>query len=801
MASYRSRLRSSAAILLLAAFAGHNNLAWAQLSAPPTAQPAAPQPGEVPLSAPRTPVFPQPLGQPGQFVQSDRVAQILIEGNERIEASTVLSYMALTPGDTYNAERVDQSLKALFATGLFADVSIRREGAALIVRIVENPVVNRIAFEGNRRIDDETLQKEVQLKVRQVFTRAKVQADLQRILQIYRRSGRFAANIEPKIITLPQNRVDVVFEIDEGSQTQIASIRFIGNEAFSDSRLREEVSTKETAWYRLFGSGDTYDPDRLNFDRELLRRFYLSRGYADFRILSAAAELAPSRDEFFITFAVEEGQSYDFGAIDVKSELKGIDVDRLRTLVQGVTAPGDTYNATLVDRAVQRITNELGALGYAFVEVRPEVNKDRDGRTMGITYTIGEGARVYVERINISGNIRTLDRVIRREFAFAEGDAFNTSKLQNTRSRLRGLNFFEKVDITDERGSAPDKIVVNVNVEEKSTGELNFGAGYSTVDSVVGDISVRERNFLGRGQDVRVGLTVSPRRQQFDLGFTEPYFLDRDLSAGFDLFRRRLDLQDRSNYDLLSDGVTLRFGFPWTDYLTQNLYYRLRRDTVENVGRNATRFVRSQEGTSVTSSVGYGLTYDRRNDRLEPTEGYILRFNQEFGGIGGTERFIKTTGNASLYYSPLEDVVLITALDAGYVTGIDDNINVTNRFYLGGESFRGFSPRGIGARDRQDGSSLGGNIYYTGTAELEFPVGLPDEYGVKGRIFSVAGSLYDVDDSGPTLQDSSSLRATVGAGVSWKSPFGPIRLDLGFPILKEDYDRRQVFFFSYGTRF
>ncbi|MFN3399862.1 MAG: outer membrane protein assembly factor BamA, partial [Ferrovibrio sp.] len=471
---------------------------------------------------------------PGQtLAQAQPVAgtvrDIVVEGNQRIELSTIQNYLTLQPGSAYSSVEADKSLKALFATGLFADVNLRMQGSTLIVRVTENPVINRILFEGNRRMQVEQLRSELQLKARQVYTRAKVQADTQRIQQIYRRSGRFAATVEPKVIQLPQNRVDLVFEIVEGPVTGVSRIRFIGNERFSDSQLREQIQTKETAWWRFLSSDDSYDPDRVTFDREKLRKFYLSKGYADFAVTNAVAELLPNREKFMLTFAVEEGERYRFGKMDVVSELKGVDGAQVRDFVQ--TKTGEVYNADLVEKTIQDITTELGRFGYAFVDVRPDVNKDREKRIIDVTYRIGESPRVFVERIDIVGNVRTLDKVIRREFRLAEGDAFNSAKLRRTRTRLRGLNFFEKVEISENRGSSPDKVVLTAEVSEKSTGELSFGVGYSTTESVLGDISIRERNLLGRGQDLKVGFSLSTRRQQVDTSFTEPYFLDRELAA------------------------------------------------------------------------------------------------------------------------------------------------------------------------------------------------------------------------------------------------------------------------------
>ncbi len=754
------------------------------------------------------------LAVPALAQQGDRVSEIIVQGNQRIEAETVRSYMAIVPGDRFDDERIDRSLKTLFGTGYFRDVTMRRQGNALVVSVVENPIINRLAFEGNRRISDETLQREVQLKPRQVYTPASVQRDLQRILQIYRRSGRFAATVEPKVIQQPQNRVDLIFEINEGPLTTVDRIRFVGNRRFSDARLREEILTKESAWYRFLSTDDTYDPDRLTEDRAQLRRFYLSRGYADFRVVSAVAELMPSREAFFITFSVEEGEQYKFGKIDLRSEIKAVDVERLRALI--TTKQGTTYDAEAIEKIIQELTFELGRQGYAFVDVRPDVNKNAEKREIDLTYVVNESPRVYVERVNISGNVRTLDRVIRREIRLAEGDAFNTAKLRRSRVRLRGLNFFEKVEIKEQRGSTPDKVVIDVEVQEKSTGELTFGAGYSTADSILGDVSLRERNLLGRGQDLRLGLVLSPRRQQFDLGFTEPYFLDRELAAGFDLFRRRLDLQRRSGYDQDSSGGALRASFPITEELSQQVYYRLRHDRIENVDSSASRFIRDQAGGSVTSLVGYILAYDRRDDRIEPTKGYILRGGQDFAGLGGTERFVRNTIGGTHYFPVAEKVVLSLGADAGYLFlldqcgapslwgylfGIGKDVSINNRFFLGGDSLRGFEAGGIGPRDIVTADALGGNIYYKGTAELEFPLGLPNEFGIKGRVFTEAGSLFTVDESGPEVVDSGSLRVSSGVGLSWRTPFGPIRLDLGFPIIKESYDQEELFRFSFGTRF
>ena len=727
------------------------------------------------------------------------VGQILVEGTQRIEPATVLSYMVIAPGDRFDDERIDRSLKALFATGLFADVTMRPQGSDLVVRVVENPIINRLAFEGNQKITEETMLKEVQLRPRQVYTRAKVQSDLQRILQLYRRSGRFAATVEPKVIQLPQNRVDLVFEIAEGAPTTINRIRFIGNSKYSDGRLREAITTKETAWYRFLSSDDIYDPDRLTYDREQLRKFYLSKGYADFRVVSAVAELTPSREAFFITFTLEEGEQYKFGKIDITSGIKDIDLAPFYAIVPMQT--GDTYDADRVEKAVQDITFELGRLGYAFVDVKPEIKRSPTGKVLDFTFRIDEGQRVYVERINISGNVRTLDKVIRREFRVVEGDAFNTAKLRRSRQRLRGLAFFEKVDIAENRGTTPDKVQIDVSVQEKSTGELSIGAGYSTTEALLGDIGLRERNLLGRGQDIRVNLSLSFKRQQIDHSFTEPYFLDRELSAGYDVFHRKQDLQRRSGFDQTSTGGGLRTGFPITENLSASTFYRVRHDLIENLASTVSDVIRRQAGGSVTSLVGYSIAYDRRDDKIEPTSGYIFRGGNELGGLGGTEHFIRTSGNYTHFFSIADEWVLSGSVDGGHIKGISDDVNIVNRFFVGGDSFRGFKQGGIGVRDPVSGDALGANIYYTGTAELTFPLGLPKEFGMKGRVFSIVGSAYDVDEKSFAVLSSSALRASSGFGVTWVSPLGPINIDIAVPVIKQEFDQHEYFRFNFGTRF
>ena len=740
-------------------------------------------------------------GDPAEAQSGGTISDIQVVGTQRIDPQTVLSYLQLEAGQEFDPARMDTSLKNLFKTGLFADVTLRREGNALIVQVVENPIINRIAFEGNRKLDDEALQKEVSLRPRIVYTRTKVQNDVQRLLEIYRRSGRFAATVEPKVIQLPENRVDLAFEINEGPATGVRAINFIGNKVFSDGTLRETIQTVESAFWRFLGSNDTYDPDRLSFDRELLRRFYLAEGYADFRVVSAIAELTPDRKDFVITFTVEEGERYKFGKIDVVSEVKDVDVDTLRSLLTGQT--GDWYNADQVETSVQALTDSLGSRGFAFVEVRPRVTRNRESLTIDISYDVREGPRVYVERIDVIGNVRTLDRVVRREITLDEGDAFSTAKIRRSRQRLDNLAFFSRVDINNKPGSKPDLTTIEVAVQEKSTGELSIGAGFSSTSGALGDISLRERNLLGKGQDLRLGLTIAQSQQQIDLSFTEPYFLDKELAAGFDVFSRRTDYSDESSFEQKEDGFGLRAGYNVQPRLRHTARYTLLQDQITDVPTTASAVIQAQAGTFTTSSIGNEFFYDALNRRFDPTNGYFLKYGIDVAGLGGTTRYLRNNAGAGVYI-PIFGTSVIGSLrgEAGFIESLDSKvIRVTDRYFVGGDNLRGFDTAGVGPRDLLTEDSLGGNRYYSGTAELQFPLGLPDEIDLQGAVFGDFGDLWGNEDAFPGLSDSGSIRASVGVGISWRSPFGPIRVDLAKALVKEDFDKTQIFRFNFGTRF
>jgi len=739
------------------------------------------------------------LHMPESFAQSQGATEIRVEGAQRIEADTVRSYVPIRTGQRITTQAMDEALKKLFATGLFADVIVRREGSAVVVRVVENPIINRIAFEGNKRISNEILQDEVKLRPRIVYTRTRVQNDVQRLIDVYRRNGRFAASVEPKVIQLPQNRVDLVFEIKEGPVTEIRRISFVGNKKFDDGDLRSVVRTKESVWYGFLSADDTYDPDRLTFDRELLRRFYLSKGYADFRVISAVAELAPNREGFFITFTIEEGERYKFGKIDVVATLRDLSPDQLKGHIK--VKKSDWYDANAVENVVSSLTDVVGTLGYAFVDIRPQVKRLKKDRVIDITFRVREGPRVFVERIDITGNVRTIDSVIRREMTLVEGDAFNASKMRRARNRIRNLGFFERVDVKNGPGSRPDKTVLQVKVRERSTGEISFGAGFSSSVGLLGDIGIRERNLLGRGQDLLLKTTIAAESSQIDLQFTEPYFLDRKLAAGVDLFRTTRDLQDESSFERKSLGAGLRLGFEYSDTLRQSLRYRVSREEVTNVSSTASLAVQEQQGSAVNSELSQILTYDSRDDRFLPTKGFVTRFNTDLAGLGGSVKYLRTNLKATQYYALTDKVIASIGGSAGYIVGLGEDVRIVDRFFLGGPSLRGFVVAGAGPRDEATDDAVGGKLMYTGSAQLTFPIGLPNEFGIKGRVFSDIGSLSNSESTLATITDDKSLRAAAGFGISWRSPFGPVVIDFSKALLKKDFDKTEVIRFDFGARF
>ncbi len=762
------------------------------------------------------------------------IQTIRVEGSKRVEPETVRSYLTFSTGDSYDPAQVDESLKALFATGLFQDVRIRREGATIVIVIVENPIVSRVAFEGNKEIEDDTLSSEVQLKPRAVYTRARVQADVQRILTLYRRQGLYAAQVEPKIINLDSNRIDVVFEINEGATTKVRAINFIGNSAFSDSQLRYVISTTQTTLLSFLKGTNIYDPDRLNLDRELVRQFYMKNGYADVRVVSATADLDRDGRGFFITFTIDEGVRYRFGIIDVESALPSLNVDDLRGYI--LTRSGKVFNSEKVEKTIEALTIGVSQQGYAFGQVKPRLDRDPSTATINIVYVIDEGPRIYIERINIVGNFRTEDGVIRRQFRLAEGDAFNRLLVEAARKRLRALGFFKTVDVDTTPGTAPDRVVIVVKVLEQPTGEFSFGAGYSTSEGVIGDISVTERNLMGKGQYVRLGFSGSLERAQVDFSFTEPYFLDRNLAAGFDLFHKEVDLSNVASFSQRSTGGNLRMGFPIADNTQMGLRYRFEREEIFDVTNNASLAVKESEGVSNVSSVGYTIAYDTRNLPASPTSGIFTSFSQDLAGVGGDVNYVRSVVDARGYYPITNKITLVGRAQGGAIEPWGgQEIRLTDLFFKGGETIRGFQRAGYGPRDAcQDPltgerindcsrDSLGGQLFWATTAEVRFPFPyVPDSLGMQGAIFVDAGSLWDPSQlainavtsppcpgnkTGPNcgegsfIFDSAEMRMSTGFSIIWQSPLGPLRADIAQALLKADFDKTEIFRFGASTNF
>ncbi len=744
------------------------------------------------------------------IAQGAGIRDISVVGNRRVEPETVRSYLQFQVGDSYDAGKVDRSLKALFATGLFADVRIDRQGSGVVVTVAENPVVNQIAFEGNSEVDKAALESEVQLKPRSVFTRARAQADVQRILDVYRRQGRFAARVEPKLIELEQNRVNVVFEVTEGIATKVKGINFVGNRAFSDSQLRDIISTTQAGWFDFLKGTAFYDPDRLNLDRELVRQYYLKNGYADVRVSSATAELDADGSGFFLTLVVEEGELYRFGDVRIESTLAGVNPDALRGDL--LTSSGDIYNGALIDKSVEKMTLAISEQGYAFGRVRPRTEPDRAARTISLIYAIDEGPRVYIERINVVGNTRTKDHVIRREIRLAEGDAYNPLMVDRAKKRLESLGFFKSASIKKRPGTSNDRVVLDVDIVEQSTGELSFGAGYSTMEGVIGDVSISERNLLGNGQFLRLRLAGSLERMQADLSFTEPRFLDQNLSAGFDIFHKDVDQSSTSSFKYRKTGFSPRLGFPLSESLWGQVSYLYSQDSVYNVDlATASRAIQEAAGTTATSALGLTLTYDARNHPRNPTRGIYFQGGVDFAGLGGDVQYVRYSGEGRAYYPITDKITFVGRAIAGYIEGWGgEDVRLLDLFFRGGETVRGFERSGYGPRDLATGDALGGTTYWATTAEIRFPLPfIPDELGMSGAVFADAGSLFGAgsrvkqlnDGTSLILADDATVRASVGASLMWNSPVGPIRLDLAQALMKQDYDKEQFFRFGASTKF
>ena len=770
--------------------------ALASAQRPPAATPVPPAPVPQPVAAPAAP---------------ETIKSIAVTGIQRIEAETVRSYVKLRVGGVYTQEAGDDAIRDLFGTELFSDAQIRDDNGALTIIVRENPVINRIVFEGNKRIKEDKLSKELKLAPRQIFTRSKVRADIARIIELYRRQGRFAATVEPKMVVLDQNRVDVVYEISEGPKSKVRQINIIGNTVFPDSRLRGEMVTKRSRFYRFFSSNDSYDPDRLAYDQGKLRQFYLTQGYADFRVVSAVAELTPDKRDFIITYVVEEGERYKFGDVTAESDIRDFKADTVKSLLP--MKKGDWYNAKLVEDTVESVTKTAGLLGYAFAQVDPQFDRNKEERQMNIAFRVADAPRTYIERIDVNGNTLTQDKVVRREFRVAEGDAFNTFSVKRSEDRIKSLGFFqEKFEISQAQGSAPDRIVLQANVEEKSTGELQLSAGYSSLERFIINASIKQRNFRGKGQELRASVNYSTYQKSVELGFTEPYLFDKNIALGGDIFRRDLNsfnytqTGDRSTtYAQVTTGFQIRVGVPITEFVSVAGRFGVSYDEV-TLDRNryfydangtgnldtcdplqAGRYLCDAIGNRTTSSIGYSLVYDNLNNYIRPSRGQRVIFSQDFAGLGGDVRYLKSRFEASKYWNVGRGFIASVKAEGGYVISFEkdrgagiDKVRLIDRWFLGEPQIRGFDIRGVGPRvlrtpyvlddngallrDAQGNpvlqtdrnliseDSIGGRAYYLGRLELEIPLGSgARELGLRPSIFLDAGAVFGVRR--PTLQD------------------------------------------------
>jgi outer membrane protein insertion porin family len=825
------------------------------------------------------------LGVAAAQAQPARAAAgvIVVEGNRRVEAETIRSYFKLAPGEHLDAAKIDAGLKALYASGLFEDVRISHSGGRVVVTVVEAPVINRLAFEGNRRMKDEQLTQEIQSKARGTLSRPLVQADVQRILEIYHRNGRFDVTVVPKIIDRPNNRVDLIFEISEGEKTGVKSVVFVGNRAYTGWRLKEVIKTTESNLLSFLQTTDIYDADRIEADRDQLRRFYLKHGYADVRIVSATGEYDPAKKGFVITFTIEEGPQYKFGAIDIQSNVRAIDAQSLRNTLR--SRPGNVYSAEAVEKTVEEMTVEISRRGYPFGSVRPRGDRNIETRTISVTYVVDEGVRAYIERINIRGNTRTRDYVIRREFDISEGDPYNRALIDRAERRIKNLNFFKTVKITNEPGSAPDRVVINVDVVEQSTGDFSVAGGYSTSDGFLAEVSIAERNLLGTGRYGRAAASYGQYTRGGELSFIEPFFLGYRMSAGTDLFIRDTLASTYLSYGTRTIGGNLKFGIPLREELSLQLRYSLYQQTItlptnltncNNINPDffytfptpaalaannaaggtfaatsaaqqaaggpiqtdcfadgeASLPVRKElaAGPALTSLVGYGLTFNTLDNNKSPTGGLLISVGQDFAGAGGDVNYIRSTADVRSYYEVVPDLVSLVHLQAGNLMPWGgQELRMLDHFKMGPNLVRGFQPSGFGPRDITPGTandSIGGTMYWGASLELQYPFYfLPKDTGFRGAVFADSGSLFGY--KGPTtwtqtgeingvvnmngvpvacscgmqFADDYSVRASVGGSIIWDSPFGPLRFDFAYPVLKTSYDRTQWFRFGGGTRF
>ncbi len=735
------------------------------------------------------------------------VQRIDVRGAQRVGAEAVRSNLSIQPGRTFSNADIDESVKRLYATGFFSDVQISVSGGTLVVTVAENQLINQVVFNGNRKIKDDKLQGIVQTQAQGPYSDSLISADIQRIREAYGAIGRSDVEVTTQVVPVAEGRVNLAFVINEGERTKISSINFVGNNAYSDGRLAAVLQTKESGILSFLTRKDVYNEDKLRADEEALRQFYYNHGYADFRVISSEAVLNEAGNEYTINITVDEGQRYKFGAVSVESTVDGIDGSELQGLLE--TREGDTYSARDIQKSMEAISRRVSSAGYPFARVVPRGDRNFETNTIGVTYLVDQGERAYVERIEVRGNTRTRDYVIRREFDISEGDAFNQETISRAKRRLEALGFFSSVNISTQAGSSPDRVVVIVDVQDQPTGSFGIGAGYSVGDGgLVLEASVEEKNFLGRGQFIRLAAGGGfDDTQTYNFSFTEPYFLGYRLAAGFDLFKS--STSSNTYYDYEEQGGTIRVTAPITEDLATTLRYTYKEIDYINDGANAGNTAQPyldviEQGSWTQSIFGHSVVYNTVDDRQNPHEGIYASFTHEYAGLGGDSEYYKAYIRARMFYTLSDEFDIVGSLagSAGHVVALGDNLNVFDQFKIGGKEVRGFDNSGIGPRMGDD--SIGGTTYFTASAEATFPLPLvPQDLGFRGAVFADAGTLFGSDlrsDAGAEGTDMS-IRASVGAGLVWNSPFGALRVDYAVPVAKEDFDDTQEFRFSMANQF
>ena len=731
-----------------------------------------------------------------------KVSKILIEGNQRVDNETILSFISLSEGSSYINSDVNIILKDLYKTGFFSNVQVSNKKGVLVISVEENSILNLIGFEGNKRFDDEILNEIVSLKKNQIYSKKIVSEATNKLIELYKTQGRFAASIVPKVVELDGKRVDLVFEIDEGPLYTVKNISFVGNKIFSDRRLKEVISTKQTAWWRFITSSDNYNPDRLEIDASQLRDFYFTRGYVNFNILKKQGDLLPDKNGFSILFVINEGKRYRVSSIEIKSSLSELPNINFRNLIP--INDSDWYNIKKIEKGISNINNTLADLGFAFSEIRPEFNIDDEDATIELTFNINEGTKNFIEYINITGNSRTLDSVIRREIELVEGDPFNRLKIQRSERNIKNLGFFKYVDVKAEAGSKPNFADLNIDVEEQATGSVSLGIAYSTFDDFSTSFGISEKNFLGRGQRAKFSLSLSDKRQNFSAGLSQPYLFDRNLTGSFDVFNNNYT-DSSADQRIKSFGFSSSAGFSSANDFAHNISYTLQNVETETLDDQENKI--SSDGGKLSSSLGYQITKDTRDNRFNPTSGYYYTLSESFAGLGGDVNYLSSVLKGAYYYKPdYTDLIIGIGAEYGNIEGLGENISKSNRFFVGGRKIRGFDSSGIGPREsvNSTSSAVGGNNYYTGRVAIRSGIGIPSETALQWTIFSDFGTLWGVDDTNNNYAvstDQKKLRMSFGYGFQWETPIGPLSFTWADAIKKESYDQLQRFEFRLGSNF